>query len=119
MTKYLVFFLKYYPNCVSILSKKRCRVVLLTKRTFFTIVIFCKCFGLCTLTSRDLFLKKGGTSKRYLSVSITMAIILYEIHIVLSSNFEFIRRIVDLNCLRTSDKFIQRIVHFYPLDHRL
>jgi hypothetical protein len=40
MTKYLVFFLKYYPNCVSILYKKCCGVVLLTKgkRTFFTIV---------------------------------------------------------------------------------
>ena len=33
-------------------------------------------------------------------------------YIFLSSNFEFIRRIVDLNYLRTSDKFIQRIVHF-------
>jgi hypothetical protein len=40
MTKYLVFFLKYYPNCVSILYKKCCRVVFLTKRTFFTIVFF-------------------------------------------------------------------------------
>jgi hypothetical protein len=40
MTKYLAFFLKYYPNCVSILYKKRCRVVLLAKRTFFTIVFF-------------------------------------------------------------------------------
>jgi hypothetical protein len=39
-----------------------------------------------------------------------------EIHIVLSSNFEFIRRIADLNYLLASDKFIQRIVHFYPLD---
>jgi hypothetical protein len=56
MTKYLIFFLKYYPNCVSILYKKCCRAVLLTKkRTFFTIVFFCKCFELCTLPSRDLF----------------------------------------------------------------
>ena len=56
MTKYLIFFLKYYPNCVSILYKKCCRVVLLTKkRTFFTIVFFCKCFELCTFPSRDLF----------------------------------------------------------------
>jgi hypothetical protein len=37
-------FLKYYPKCVSILYKKYCRVVLLTKRTFFTIVFFCKLF---------------------------------------------------------------------------
>jgi hypothetical protein len=34
MTKYLVFFLKYYPNCVSILYKKYCRAVLLTKEHF-------------------------------------------------------------------------------------
>jgi hypothetical protein len=40
MTKYLVFFLKYYPNCVSILYKKCCRVVFLTKRTLLTIVFF-------------------------------------------------------------------------------
>jgi hypothetical protein len=40
MTKYLVFFLKYYPNCVSILYKKCCRVVLLTKKTFFIIFFF-------------------------------------------------------------------------------
>jgi hypothetical protein len=63
-----------------------------------------------------LFSVKKGTSKRYLSISITIQSRLYEIHIVLSSNFEFVRRIVDLNYLRTSDKFIQRIVHFYPLD---
>jgi hypothetical protein len=43
MTKYLIFSLKYYTNCVSILYIKccsECRVVLLTERTFFTIVFW-------------------------------------------------------------------------------
>jgi hypothetical protein len=60
------------------------------------------------------FSVKKGTSQRY-----TVFVHLYhnawqsllsEIHVVLSSNFEFIRRIVDLNYLRTSDKFIQFII---------
>ena len=34
----------------------------------------------------------------------------------LSSNFEFIRWIVDLNYLRTSDKFYPTHMHFYTLD---
>ena len=37
-------------------------------------------------------------------------------HLFLLSNFEFIRWIVDLNYLRTSDKFYPTDRHFYPLD---
>jgi hypothetical protein len=59
------------------------------------------------------FSVKKGTSQRY-TVFVhfyhnAWQSLLSEIHFVLSSNFEFIRRIVDLNYLRTSDKFIQFI----------
>jgi hypothetical protein len=46
MTKYLVFFLKYYPNCVSILYKKCCRVLLLTKLREHFYLVFYNCLFL-------------------------------------------------------------------------